>query len=196
MPYDEPGKDFDGVRIDPRDVVGHLLLVWATDYIEHSPTRYTKAGDKSDVIVVDVVDLDINDPDTNQPGFLGQNVWWRQARLIQKLRPKVGGTDPLLVWMARGTATQGNTAPFTLESATADPKSVARADEWMARNGDFKPNMVGSSAPAQAPEQPVQAEVTRAEQPESLIARMARQAREGAARLPPPPPDPDDRPGF
>jgi hypothetical protein len=190
MPFDEPDKSFDGIRINPRDVLGHLLLVWATEYIPNSPTRYTKPGQVSDVIVVDVVDLDATDPDTGQPGLLAQSVWWRQAKLIQSLKAKVGTPLPVLGWMSQGSATPGNNAPFKLESANADPKAVARGEQWIAQHPDFKP-----AVSVQRDTQPMPEPVSYDQPQESMLERMARQAREGADRLPLPPQQPDS-PGF
>lgn len=190
MPFAEPDQGFDGVRINPRDVVGHLLLVWPTEYIDHSPTKYTKPGQASDVIVVDVVDLDAVDAD-GTPGLLCQSVWWRQSKLIQSLRRHVGSADATLAWMGQGGATQGNNAPFILVSATKDPGAVTRAQDWLARHPDFKPSVaeeVQDHQPAPGPGVPLAQE--------SMLERMARQAREGAGRLPPPPTQSEGAPGF
>lgn len=192
MQFDEPSKDFDGIRINPRDAVGHLLLVWATEYISDSPTKYTKPGQMSDVIVVDVVDLDGVDPTTGQPGLLAQGVWWRQSRLIQKLKTKIGNPDPLLVWMTHDTSTLGANAPFQLQTATADSISVQRAQEWAARNPSFLPR---AAVPVPVPVQPAQPAAVVEPPQESMLERMARQAQAGAGRLPPPPQQPD-KPGF
>jgi hypothetical protein len=81
--------DGDYVRVNPADALGHTLLVWVIDYIPESPTRFTKPGDKSDVIVVDVVDLDVADPETGQRGLVGRKCWWRQAQLIRDLKDSI-----------------------------------------------------------------------------------------------------------
>ena len=38
----EMPEEFTGVRINPRDCVGHLLLIWVIDYLPHKPTQYTR----------------------------------------------------------------------------------------------------------------------------------------------------------
>lgn len=180
--FDEPAaQEFNGVRINPRDVVGHLLIVWAIEYLEHKPTQFSRPDKPSDVIVVDVVDLDLLDPEKNNlPGLLARHVWWRQAKLIQALRPRVGG-KPLLAYMAKGGASTGFNAPFVLNSATGEPAAVQRASEWFRRNADFQPSQPFSltdgvgEVPAQPTSEP------------TLLERMTQQAIRGAARLPDPP---------
>lgn len=139
--FDEPDEvgGGGGPRLYPRDVLNHLLIVYSIDYIEHSPTRFTKPGDRADVTVVDVIDLDLIDPDTNQPGLLARKVWWRGARLNGSLKGKVGSGTPLLARMAHGPATQGM-PPYVLNSMTQDPQAVARANGWFAANPGFKPS--------------------------------------------------------
>lgn len=136
--FDEP-EETAGLRINPADAQGHLLLVWAVQYVAHSPTRFTQPGKQSDVIIVDVVDLDQNGED-GQPGLLARRTWWRQGKLIQALRPKVGAATPMLVQMSKGTGSQGFAAPFILVSMTQDRQAVARATRWLENHPDFKPS--------------------------------------------------------
>lgn len=133
-------EEFTGVRINPRDVVGHLLLIWVIDYLPHKPTQYSRPDKPSDVIVVDVVDLDVVDPETGQPGLLARHTWWRQAKLIQKLKDKVGNPNPWLAYMAKGGASTGFNAPFVLNGASNDPAAKQRAIEWVHRNPGFQPS--------------------------------------------------------
>lgn len=183
--FSEPTPEFEGVRINPRDVVGHLLMVWATEYIAHRPTQFTRPDKPSDVIVVDCVDLDVIDPETGVQGYLARKVWWRQAKLIQTLKLLVGNPQPVLARMGKGGASQGFNAPFILNTATSDPVCIERAQKWLAANPGFKPSSPGefpdmTEDPSPTPEL--------AARQESMLERLARQAREGAARLPPPPP--------
>lgn len=179
--FDEPTQEFTGVRINPRDCVGHLLMIWVVDYLAHKPTQFTRPDKPSDVIVVDVVDLDEADIETGAPGLLARHVWWRQAKLIQSLRPRVSSRKPMLAYMAKGGASTGFNAPFILNSATDEPAAVQRAKEWMARNPNFTPStpMQGDEVMEEPPAPPMS-------QP-SLVERMAAQAQRGAARLPNPP---------
>lgn len=187
MPFNEP--DTSG-RLNPRDIIGHLLLVWPTDYVEHSPTKYTKPGQPSDVIVVDVVDLDDVDFD-GSPGRLSQNVWWRPARLIASLKRQVGTSDPYLAWMKQGGASQGMNAPFVLVTATGDPAAVAKAEAWLSAHPDFKPS---GSRPQEKLGSRVQddpGEIPGPEAPrqETVLERLARMSQQGASRLQSPPED-------
>lgn len=137
----EMPEEFTGVRINPRDCVGHLLLIWVIDYLPHKPTQFSRPDKPSDVIVVDVVDLDVVDPESDQPGLLARHTWWRQAKLIQKLKTKVGSPNPWLAYMAKGGASTGFNAPFVLNGASSEPAAKQRAVEWMTRNPGFVPSV-------------------------------------------------------
>jgi hypothetical protein len=194
--FDEPQETG---RLYPADVDGHLLLIWAVEYIPHSPTKYSVEGKSSDVIVVDCVDLDVIDPSTGQPGLLERRCWWRPGRLIGALKSRIGGQRPMLAFMSRGVADKGQ-PPYILVSATTHDESVQRGQAWMAANPGFIPSM---SQPSTPPPQaaPRSASVSappaarvplqRAEEPrqiqETELERLARTARAGAARLPVPP---------
>lgn len=131
---DEPG----GGRLNPADCLGHLLMVWSTGYIEHSPTKYTVPGKKSDVVIVDVVDLDQADEDGYQ-GLVVRSVWWRNARLIGLMKNRIGRAKPVLGWMAKGEAVLGN-PPFEIHFAVDDEDAVARAQAWFQAHADFRPS--------------------------------------------------------
>lgn len=146
---DEPDQ-VGGVRLNPKMVLNHLVIVWAINYIPHSPTKYSKPDQPSDVIVVDCVDLDQVDPETGQPGLVARNSWWRQARLIQMLKPKIGNRNPVLLKITQGT---GANAAYVGESQTSDPMAMARCNQWFQRNPNYTP-----STPL-APRNPVEEEV-------------------------------------
>lgn len=187
--FDEPSQEFTGVRINPRDCLGHLLLIWVVEYLPHKPTQYSRPDKPSDVIVVDVVDLDEKDPDTGDQGLLYRHVWWRQAKLIQSLKGRVG--KRLLAYMGKGGASQGYNAPFVLTSATSEPAAVHRAQEWLEKNPGFVPSQPFESEPQ------VEVETSPVKEPprqETLLERMARSAQEGANRLPTQPPAPPQGP--
>jgi hypothetical protein len=141
MAFSEP-EETGGIRLNPRDIVNHLLLIWAIDYVAHSPTQFSRPDKPSDVIIVDAVDLDQVD-ENGQAGLVARKCWWRQAQLIQSLKPKVGGKDPMLVRMGRGGATMGRNAPYQLVSMTADAQCVSRATSWLMLNPGFTPSKPG-----------------------------------------------------
>lgn len=199
MGFTEPDET-GGVRINPADVVGHLLLVWAVDYIPHSPTQYTRPDRPSDVIVVDAVDLDQVDPDTGMSGLLGRKCWWRQAQLIAAMKSKIGNPDCVLVRMERGRATKGM-PPFVLTSCTSEPQAVQRANAWFQRNPGFVPSVPGpkveeAELPARDPHQQVLRDATEgirhADQQQTILEQMAQRA-----TLPPPSPhNQSDQPPY
>jgi hypothetical protein len=219
LQFEEP-EQVSGVRINPADILGHLLMVWAIEYIEHSPTRFTTADKRSDVIIVDLVDLDLYD-DNNQPGYLARRQWWRQGRLIQTLREKIGRPLPMLVVMGKGTGQPGFAAPFELVSVTQDTSAVERANKWYAMHPDFKPSSPrgsvstdtrdpwesshGTTNPPPGNYQPQrqqpqqQSPLQRAQQGTSSLMdklKAEAEARRAQQNLPPPPPNQDDVPGF
>jgi hypothetical protein len=180
IPDDEMLEDFTGVRINPRDVVGHLLLIWVIDYLPHKPTQFSRPDKPSDVIVVDVVDLDAIDPETNQPGLLARHTWWRQARLIQKLKPKVGTPHPWIARMAKGGASTGYNAPFVLNGAAEEPGAKERAREWASRNVGFQPStpfqgLGDSPSPHSQPQVETSAP--------TILEQLAAQGQRGADRM-------------
>lgn len=201
---DEPG----GGRLNPADCIdhtcpsmgaqqctclGHLLLVWAVGYIDHSPTKFSQPGKKSDVVVVDVVDLDQPDHE-GYAGLLVRGAWWRNARLIGLLKPRIGREKPILAWMGLGMATQGK-PPYELHFASANEEAVARATAWFAANPDFKPTAPQGRNPELervTAEPPVVREMSQLERfAAATIQRDPHQAalREAVTpKLPPPPP--------
>lgn len=147
---DEPEEINFGAKIYPKDIINHTVLVWAIDYIPHSPTAYNDGSDPKkpcDVVVVDVVDLDQLDQDTGVLGLVGRGCWWRQGKLIQRLKPRIGKPNPLLGRINKGLGPNG---AFELMDLSADEKSLARARAWWQQTGGITP-----SAPA-APVAPVQ----------------------------------------
>ncbi len=128
-----------GQSLYPNNLLGHLLLVWAVDYIPHSPTKYSRPDKPSDVIVVDVVDLDA--------GAIGTQSWWRQGRLIRDLKPKLGKKNPVLVVLQRDIASQGGEAAYTMAPMTDNPQAVAKANAWFQANPGFTPSSPMPQAP-------------------------------------------------
>jgi hypothetical protein len=135
--YDEEeGQQGNGVYINAKDVVNHLLLVWCIKYLEPgvAPTKF-KAD--ADCVVVDVVDLDQLD-ESGQPGLLGQGQRWYQNKLIGFMKPRAGKPAPVLAYMGTEPSSMGNPA-FVLLPAHAVDECRQRADEWRSRNQTFVP---------------------------------------------------------
>lgn len=184
--FDEPDP-VGGDRLNPKDCVGHLLMVWAVSYIDHSPTKFTVKDKPSDVIVVDVVNLDEADEDGYQ-GRVYRSCWWRQSRLIGSLRGRIG-RGPVLAWMGQGVATMGF-PPYELRSANQDPGAVARGQGWLAAHPSFTPGgraVSAGPAPQLEPEPPAR----RPSMLERIASQQAEQLRGvGSVSLPPTPPPP------
>lgn len=172
-----PAQDGDSARLYPNALIGHLLLVWAIEYVADSPTKFSQPGKPSDVVIVDVVDLDMIDPMTNQPGLVARRNWWRQARLIQELKPSIGNMNPKLCTMGKGQATRGQ-APYVLQAMHTQAIAVQRANAWRQANLGFTPSIpTGHNPPVDNP----------VPQQETELERMARQTMMAqGAPLPPP----------
>lgn len=129
---------------------GHLLLIYPIGYIEHSPTRFSTPGKRSDVIVSDIIDLDDKDEQGNF-GKVYRNTWWRGAQLIIGLRPQIG--RKVLGRLGRGVARNGMNAPWVVNDMTADEGCLTQARAWRREHQAFTPNTF--QAPAETPLPPV-----------------------------------------
>lgn len=170
-----------GDRCQPKDCVGHLLLVWSKEYVAHSPTVYTLPGKQSDLIVVDIVNLDEAD-ERGYQGKVYEGSWWRQGRLIRDLRPRIGRAAPMVARMGVGVATKG-LPPFEL-TIDYSPDARQRATAWLEAHPDFRPNRDAAMEiiPQTPPRQPSQLE--------ALAQRQAGALRTAMTPPPPPPPPP------
>jgi hypothetical protein len=178
--FDEPDSGGSGGRLRPADCVGHLLLVWVIDYIEHSPTQFTQPGKPSDAVVVDVVDLDMVGDD-GQPGMLVRKEWWRPGRLVRDLKGRVGRPNPMLLQMTRGMASPGKQAPFEVVSMLGSPQAVQRGEAWRLAHQDFVPS---KPDPMPSYQQPV---VVPYEQQQSAQSWVPASPQPPQQTLPPPP---------
>lgn len=132
---------------------GHLVIVYPIGYVEHSPTKFSQPGKRSDAIVCDVIDLDAAD-DSGAPGKLYRNTWWRGARLIMSLRPRIG--SKVLGIVGKGVSTNGMNPPWVLNDASADEQLRERARQWGRAHANFVttpfeaplPTPVAPAAPA------------------------------------------------
>lgn len=191
---DEWGEpSLSGDRLNPRDIVGHLLILWPIDYVAHSPTKFTRPDKPSDAVILDVCDLDLAD-ESGYQGKLCRGVWWRQARLISMLKARIG--IRMLCLMTQGTASTGFNAPFELVSVLSDPTCRERAEAWIKANPDFAPSSpnrgplpgsIGSGVPAETtPVTVYTGPATKPVQEMTTLERLAAQSQQGV-RLPPPP---------
>lgn len=119
----------------PKNLVNHLLLIWAIEHIKHSPTQFTEEGKESPVIIVDVVDL-CHNPEP----YRAQ--WWRPLYLVGALKGNVGKPPTLVVMKLDGRS-------FQLESMSAHPQAVDIARQWFMRNQGFTPSVPAPPPQAQ-----------------------------------------------
>lgn len=145
QPFSEPSA-IGGDRLNPRDIVGQLIIVRPMEYKTGIITQFTLPGTTSDAIACDVVNMDEKD-DYAQAGKVYRNVLWFQSKLIQNLRPCIG--QLLLGRIGRGAGTPGRTAPYIFESASQDQVAVGRAQSWLATHPEF------AAAPVPTPQPPV-----------------------------------------
>jgi len=200
MPFDsEPARSSETESLYPQDCPNHLLMVWFTGYIEHSPTRYTIAGKKSDAIVVDIVDLDQADENGYQ-GRVYRQTWWRPGRLIGFGKQRIGRPNPVLARMVKGAMIMGN-YPYELELMDHDPDCVGRGNAWFQANPHWKPTSAVGNRDVEVDTTPTPPPVQREmSQLERLAASRVERAphqqelRDAVARQAPPLPPPP-RPG-
>lgn len=116
----------------PANLIGHTLLVWATEHLQDAPGGVPRQdGRPPDAIVVDVVDLSTPAPDNSHWGLVATGVWWRPGRLIRDLRRRIGNPNAALVRMHRENKSM---APYELIDVSGDPTATALAKAWFQAN--------------------------------------------------------------
>jgi hypothetical protein len=127
------GDDEPSDYLNPRDMVGHLLLVWPVRYERDTYTKYERTdGRPADAVFCDVVDLSVNGDD-GKPGKLMRGCKWTQGRLIRDTKGNVGAQDPMLFQIGKdGDA-------YTVVEQIHNPASVQWAEWWLAAHPTFRP---------------------------------------------------------
>lgn len=153
-----------GDRANAGTLVNKLLIVIPTSFkVAYFPPRpevtnpdgTTKEAAKgpSDAIEVNLVDLDDRD-EFGQPGKIYLGVMWGNKVLRDGLARQLG--QPVLAKMGLGASRGGNAAPFILIDQSADPMSVQRANEFMARRPNWQSEPSTQAAPPAPPVQQYQ----------------------------------------
>lgn len=125
----------DGDILGPADILGHLLIICPTEYLQEVATKFDKKDKPSpDAIRVDVAVLTQTDEQGQIPVYRG--ALWFNVMLAKSLRRSLGET--ILARMAQGKGTPGQNPPFVLEDAMTDPQAVAFAEQWLANNPQFE----------------------------------------------------------
>lgn len=127
-----------GEFIKPKDLRGHLLIVFPIGYVPHIQTRFSSPDKKSDAITVDVIDLDDKD-EYGAPGKIYRNSNWMQSQLIVGLRSLIG--SKALGRIDLGMSRNGMNAPWVFNSAAEDSSARERASAWLREHPHFAPTV-------------------------------------------------------
>lgn len=130
--------DTGGEFVNPRQLDGHLLIVYPLGYVPFIQTKFSRPDKPSDGIAVDVVDLDDKDERGN-PGKVYRNCNWMQGQLIASLKSRVG--QKVLGRIGLGVARNGMNPPWVLVDMFDDAAARERASAWVRANPDFAPTV-------------------------------------------------------
>lgn len=136
-----------GEYIQPRQLEGHLLIIYVLGHIPHVNTKFTVPGKLSDAIQVDVVDLDDKD-ESGAPGKVYRTCNWMGA-IIGNLRPMIG--RKVLGTIGKGVAKQGMNAPWNVIDLLDNQGAKDRAIAWGEANPTFRPSPFVTRDDQQAP---------------------------------------------
>lgn len=132
--FSDPSQGGDSLK--PSDVLGHLLIVRP---LEHVFGIVTTFGEK------DAIRCDVGDVTANE---IHKDVLWFPGGLVGSLKNSIGST--ILATMTQGTAKPGQSAPWMLAGASADPAAVAKASAWLDVNGPTFNGLAPAAAAAPA----------------------------------------------
>ena len=104
-----------GDRVDMKDLVGSLVLIWVKEVRENVPTPYGES---------DAVACDIHVLDGLKGGEKFENTLLFQRALIGSLRNFTGG-EPVLGRVSTGVAKPGQSAPYILSDFTEQDAALA-----------------------------------------------------------------------
>ncbi|WP_018350968.1 hypothetical protein [Longispora albida] len=161
-----------------RDLVGRLLIVRPTEYVEKIATTF---GEK-DAIKVDFADLDSPDPVTGLPGVIARDVLWFNGPTVGSLKRQLG--DLVLGRVVMTPPQPGKQPGYALADATGDAAAVSRAEAWIASNPTFARTVAAPASPPPAVPVPAAAPAAAAGGiPEALLAQLGPEARALAEQL-------------
>lgn len=162
MTFEDPAAG--GDRLNPRDILGHLLIVHPIEYCTGIITQYS-GPEGSDAVKADIADLDAFNAD-------GTNIWrgvlWFQGQLISSLKPKIGKL--VLGRMGKGMGQPGRNQPFVIEPASGDAMAVSKAQVWLATHPEFT-NVQGPPPTPQPQATP--------QQQQTVLDRLRQQGQQG-----------------
>lgn len=125
-PFGQPAGPGSGEKIT--DMLGSLLLVKPTEYIEEMSTT---SGD-TDAVRADIAILD----NTEEPGHIAEGVLIFQQALKRDLRKIMSGSQPYLLGrLDRGQAKGNKSAPYIFVKFTEE--EAALANQFLQAVGKF-----------------------------------------------------------
>jgi hypothetical protein len=125
-----------GEYVQPRQLEGHLLVIYVLGHIPFVQTKFTVPGKLSDAIQVDVVDLDDKD-ESGAPGKVYRTCNWMGA-IIGNLRPMIG--RKVLGTIGKGVGKPGMNAPWNVIDLLENQGAKDRATAWGQANPTFRPS--------------------------------------------------------
>jgi hypothetical protein len=115
-----------GDQLNPADIENHTLVVIPVLHQADVPTEYSKAGEPSPCITVNVADLSA---EGGVPVVYKGVMWWN-AFLQGGLKRQIGQT--ILGRMTQGQKTPGKNAPWQLLDVMGEQAWVTYAEQWLA----------------------------------------------------------------
>lgn len=113
-----------GDQLNPADIEGHVLIVAPVEFLPHVPTQFTKPGEVSPAIKVNVADLSGAEGPVAYYGVL-----WFNVKLYNGLKGQIG--DEALGQMVKGQGTPGQSPPWLLLDMFSNAQWLAYAQEWL-----------------------------------------------------------------
>jgi hypothetical protein len=138
-----------GDRLDMKDLLGSLVLIWVRELREGIPTPY---GER------EAIAADVHVLDGAKGGEKFENSLIFQAALIGSLRGAAGG-DPVLGRIGQGVAKPGQSPPFILQPYTEQDAALAtgyiqRMPKPFQPAANGQPAEAAASPPTANPAQP------------------------------------------
>lgn len=119
-------KQQTGDQLNPADVENHTLVLIPTQWEADVPTEYSKPGEPSPCIRVNVADLS----DAGGVPVVYRGVMWWNAFLQGGLKRQIGET--ILARMTLGQKSPGKNAPWQLLDVLTEADWVNYATSWLA----------------------------------------------------------------
>jgi hypothetical protein len=110
--------------LNPVDIENHTLIVCPVEFIPHIQTQFTKDGEPSPAIRVNVVDF----VDSANP-VVYKGVLWFNVSLYNNLKRQIG--QFVAGRIGKGQASTGRSAPWLLNDITSEAEWMAVLGHWL-----------------------------------------------------------------